>query len=223
MVNCTYLALSDVDWHNLNPTYFIAVTDEDSILVNGSVLFLLFSFQSMSLFLSADVFIQAWTRFKRWKSLYFWSLIASASLLLIYVINLIIMELTPSTFGAIIAFYVLYVLTTGCLPTAFALLLYSRLHTIVQPRKAACMLLRCLRILILVTFVGYFVPVVAHVVIFFVRGFGNTGPAPFTKLNTYIWYFEVVHAIMEDVIACLYVWYFYRYIITFAMLWLTRY
>lgn len=211
MVNCTYLAFSDVDWHKLSPTAFIATGDKSSILVNASVLFLVFSFQAISLLLSADVFIQTLTRFKRWTSLYFWSLIASATLGILYTATNVIMYLAPESvsFDGSLA---LYVLTTGCLPTAFALLLYSRLGTIIQQRRVARVFLKCIRILILVTFVGYVAPMVAFAVMWR-RAPDNVSDDPsFRKLNAYIWYFEVYHAIEEDVLACLYVWYFYRYL-----------
>ena len=209
MVNCTYLALSNVDWHDLAPTAFIATSDEDSILVNPSVLFLVFGFQSVSLVLGAYVLIQALIRFKRWTSLYFWSLIVLATLVLIYVITNIVMYLSPASvsFDGSLA---LFVLTTGCVPTAFALLLYSRLHTIMQQGNAARRFLGCLRILILVTFIGYIAPMTAFSVMWR-NAPDNTSPAAsFRILNAYIWYFEIYQALQEDFLACLYVWYFYK-------------
>jgi hypothetical protein len=199
-----YVSWSEIDWHQR--TVDMAMTIHSPYLkVNLEFLFFIYGTQVLALYIGIELIIETLLRFSSWTSLYFWSLLATSCGVIVYTIfNLIINISRP--FGSD-AMNALSFVVTCCVTTGFALVLYSRLYTIVQERNIR--LLRLLLGLILCAAIALRIP---QIVLMVMIDNAQTATVPIATLSSRIWHTDYGFTLSEILISSIYIWWFYTYL-----------
>jgi hypothetical protein len=155
--------------------------------------------------MSAELIVETFVRFRSWTTLYFCSLISTACGILVYaVINIVTNILEP--FGSDAMNASTFIAKT-CVTTGFALVVYSRLHTIAQLGYRNH--LRYLLIALLVISIALRVPEIVLMVVikhaYHASGFLIT-------LSNRVWYVDCGHISFEILLSTIYIRWFYTYL-----------
>jgi hypothetical protein len=145
MADMHFVPLSSYDW---------SLGNFDFLQWNPTVYCLVASFFAVSLWLALELTVQVCTTFKRRTGLYFWSILIVACGIAFHTIGLLLKLLVPGAnviFATVLA-KVGWVMDT----TGFAVVLYSRLHLVVQSQKT----LRRVLVMIIVNAIIFHTPII---------------------------------------------------------------
>ncbi|KAJ6086215.1 hypothetical protein N7486_010496 [Penicillium sp. IBT 16267x] len=124
MANVTFVPLSSYNW---NVSHF------KTLPWNPTVYCLTASFLAVALWLSLDLTVQIFITFKKYNSLYFWSILIASWGVAVeavgFVLDLFVPGINP------ILTWVLLKIGWICNTTGFSIVLYSRLHFVVHSRR----------------------------------------------------------------------------------------
>lgn len=184
MADMHFVPLSSYNW---------SLGNFDFLQWNPTVYCLVASFFAVSLWLALELTVQVYTTFKRRTGLYFWSILIVACGIAFHTVGLLLKLLVPGVnviFATVLA-KVGWVMDT----TGFAVVLYSRLHLVVQSRKT----LRLVLAMIIVDAVLFHTPIIVFLVGLSIRKDWDSYVTPFE-------YTQVVgFSIQETVISCIYI------------------
>jgi hypothetical protein len=145
MADMHFVPLSSYNW---------SLGNFDFLQWNPTVYCLVASFFAVSLWLALELTVQVYTTFKRRTGLYFWSILIVACGIAFHTIGLLLKLLVPEAnviFATVLA-KVGWVMDT----TGFAVVLYSRLHLVVQSQKT----LRLVLAMIIVNAILFHTPII---------------------------------------------------------------
>lgn len=203
-LQCEYVAWSDFDWHQRSLE--VAMRRHQPIVeINMSVFFFIYATQVLALYMSCELIVETFLRFQKWTSLYFCSLIVTACGILVFtIINTVInvLEALGSDAMNAMTFVAKTFVTTG-----FALVLYSRLHTIAAVKYSKY--LRLLLLGIVVVTVSLRIP---EIVLMAMIDNAYVATDGIVALSTRIWYFDYGYTLLEILLASVYIWWFYSYL-----------
>lgn len=130
MADTNFVPLSSYNW---------SIGNFDFLQWNPTVYCLVASFFAVSIWLALELSVQVYCTFKRHTGLYFWSILVVACGIALHAIGLLLKLLVP-TVNVILA---TAMAKTGWImdTTGFAVVLYSRLHLVVQSRKTLRLIL----------------------------------------------------------------------------------
>jgi hypothetical protein len=184
MADMHFVPLSSYNW---------SLGNFDFLQWNPTVYCLVASFFAVSLWLALELTVQVYTTFKRHTGLYFWSILIVACGIAFHTVGLLLKLLVPGAnviFATVLA-KVGWVMDT----TGFAVVLYSRLHLVVQNRKT----LRLVLTMIIVDAVLFHTPIIVFLLGLSIRKDWDPYVTPFE-------YTQVVgFSIQETVISCIYI------------------
>ena len=184
MADVHFVPLSSYNW---------SLGNFDYLQWNPTVYCLVASFFAVSLWLALELTVQVYTTFKRRTGLYFWSILIVACGIAFHTIGLLLKLFVPRVnviFATTLA-KVGWVMDT----TGFAVVLYSRLHLVVQSQKT----LRRVLTMIIVDAVVFHTPIIVFLLGLSLRKDWDRYVAPFE-------YTQVVgFSIQETVISCIYI------------------
>lgn len=182
-----YVALDKYDW---------GVILSDSLPWNPTVYCLTASFFAVALWLSIEITIYTWFRFKQHKTLYFWSILITTWGVAMYTVLLIIMFFIPgaNNIGTTVLVEVAWVANT----TGFSFVLYSRLHLVLYNSK----LLSCVVAAIIINGILFHTPAIVFALAMTVDGPHRWREGWFITERIQI----VVFTVQETVISSIYTW-----------------
>lgn len=184
MADMHFVPLSSYDW---------SLGNFDFLQWNPTVYCLVASFFAVSLWLALELTVQVYTTFKRRTGLYFWSILIVACGIVFHTVGLLLKLLVPEAnviFATVLA-KVGWVMDT----TGFAVVLYSRLHLVVQSQKT----LRLVLAMIIVNAVLFHTPIIVFLMGLSIHKDWNPYVTPFE-------YTQVVgFSIQETIISYIYI------------------
>lgn len=184
MADMHFVPLSSYDW---------SLGNFDFLQWNPTVYCLVASFFAVSLWLALELTVQVYTTFKRRTGLYFWSILIVACGIVFHTVGLLLKLLVPEAnaiFATVLA-KVGWVMDT----TGFAVVLYSRLHLVVQSQKT----LRLVLAMIIVNAILFHTPIIVFLMGLSIHKDWNPYVTPFE-------YTQVVgFSIQETIISYIYI------------------
>jgi hypothetical protein len=184
MADMHLVPLSSYDW---------SLGNFDFLQWNPTVYCLVASFFAVSLWLALELTVQVYTTFKRRTGLYFWSILIVACGIVFHTVGLLLKLLVPEAnaiFATVLA-KVGWVMDT----TGFAVVLYSRLHLVVQSQKT----LRLVLAMIIVNAILFHTPIIVFLMGLSIHKDWNPYVTPFE-------YTQVVgFSIQETIISYIYI------------------
>jgi hypothetical protein len=184
MADMHFVPLSSYNW---------SLGNFDFLQWNPTVYCLVASFFAVSLWLALELTVQVYTTFKRRTGLYFWSILIVACGIAFHTVGLLLKLLVPGAnviFATVLAKVGWIMDTTG-----FAVVLYSRLHLVVQSQKT----LRLVLAMIIVDAVLFHTPIIVFLM-------GQTIHKDWDPYVTPFEYTQVVgFSIQETIISCIYI------------------
>ena len=185
MADGHFVPLSSYNW---------SLGNFDVLQWNPTVYCLVASFFAVSLWLSLELSVQVYCTFKRRRGLYFWSILIVACGIALHTIGLLLKLLVPSANPMVstVMAKIGWIMDT----TGFSVVLYSRLHLVVQSRKT----LRLVLVMIVVDAVLFHTPMIVFLMGLSIHKDWDPYVTPFE-------YTQVVgFSIQETIISGIYIW-----------------
>ncbi|KAF2431910.1 hypothetical protein EJ08DRAFT_678078 [Tothia fuscella] len=197
---CRYVPLAEYDWTRISLS---STCHGNRLPFNPTVWSLNIVLHSLSTWFALEIILKTFCTFRRWKSLYFWSLNTTALGIIIHSVSQDIpLEEQIGTSPGVTLAATAYNLGWIMMVSGFSLILLSRLHLILpNPR-----LLRLLLVMIIV--VGF----VIHTPIFLMTYIRPKLTQAVTfKLLFIVSHFDIVFSIQEIILSSLYIYHFFRF------------
>ena len=184
MADMQFVSLSSYNW---------SIGNFDILQWNPTVYCLVASFFAVSLWLALELSVQVYCTFKRHRGLYFWSILIVACGIALHTIGLLLKLLVASAnpIASTALAKIGWIMDT----TGFSVVLYSRLHIIVQNQRT----LRLVLAMIIVDAVLFHTPMIVFLMGLSLHKDWDSYVTPFE-------YMQVVgFSIQETIISCIYI------------------